>query len=92
MFNDHAFRDRVALSGVNSINWGRIVAQVTYYFVAAAALGGATPEGRLLGANRQFRRHLRGLCGEADGLADRVARDWVEPERHPAAHAGNGRL
>lgn len=39
MFNDHGFRDRVALSGVNSINWGRIVAQVTYYFVAAVALG-----------------------------------------------------
>jgi threonine synthase len=39
MFNDHAFRDRVRLSGVNSINWARIVAQVTYYFVAAAALG-----------------------------------------------------
>ncbi len=39
MFNDHPFRDRVNLSGVNSINWGRIVAQVTYYFVAAVALG-----------------------------------------------------
>jgi threonine synthase len=39
MFNHHAFRDRVKLSGVNSINWGRIVAQVTYYFVAAVALG-----------------------------------------------------
>jgi len=39
MFNDHAFRDRVGLSGINSINWGRIVAQITYYFVAAAALG-----------------------------------------------------
>jgi len=39
MFNDHAFRDRVALAGVNSINWARIVAQVTYYFAAAAALG-----------------------------------------------------
>ena len=39
MFNDHAFRDRVALSGINSINWGRIVAQVTYYVVAAVALG-----------------------------------------------------
>ncbi len=39
MFNDHAFRDRVSLSGVNSINWGRIVAQVTYYFVAGVALG-----------------------------------------------------
>ena len=39
MFNDHAFRDRVQLSGVNSINWGRIVAQVTYYFASAAQLG-----------------------------------------------------
>lgn len=39
MFNDHAFRDRLALSGVNSINWARIMAQVTYYFVAGAALG-----------------------------------------------------
>ncbi|MBS0252660.1 MAG: threonine synthase [Proteobacteria bacterium] len=39
MFNDHAFRDRVELSGVNSINWARIVAQVTYYFYAASRLG-----------------------------------------------------
>ena len=39
LFNHHAFRDAVKLSGVNSINWGRIVAQVTYYFVAAIALG-----------------------------------------------------
>jgi threonine synthase len=39
MFNNHAFRDEVRLSGVNSINWARIVAQVTYYFVAAVALG-----------------------------------------------------
>jgi len=39
MFNDHAFRDRVALSGVNSINWARVVAQVPYYFAAATALG-----------------------------------------------------
>jgi threonine synthase len=39
MFNDHAFRDRVGLSGVNSINWARIAGQVTYYFAAAVALG-----------------------------------------------------
>jgi threonine synthase len=39
MFNHHAFRDQVRLSGVNSINWARIVAQVVYYFTAAAALG-----------------------------------------------------
>jgi threonine synthase len=39
MFNHQAFRDRVRLSGVNSINFARIAAQVVYYFVAAAALG-----------------------------------------------------
>jgi threonine synthase len=39
LFNDHGFRDEVKLSGVNSINWARIMAQVVYYFVAATALG-----------------------------------------------------
>ncbi len=39
MFNHLAFRDRLRLSAVNSINWARIVAQVTYYFAAGAALG-----------------------------------------------------
>jgi threonine synthase len=40
MFADLPFRDRLQLAAVNSINWGRIVAQLTYYFAAAAALGG----------------------------------------------------
>jgi threonine synthase len=40
MFNHHAFRDDLGLSGVNSINWARIVAQIVYYFTAAVALGG----------------------------------------------------
>ena len=39
MFNDHAFRDRQRLAAVNSINWARIVAQIVYYFTAAASLG-----------------------------------------------------
>jgi threonine synthase len=39
LFNDLEFRDRMALSGVNSINWARVVAQSVYYFTAAAALG-----------------------------------------------------
>ena len=39
MFNHFSFRDRVNLSGVNSINWARVVAQVVYYFTAAVALG-----------------------------------------------------
>ena len=39
MFNDFAFRDRVRLAGVNSINWARVLAQVVYYFISATALG-----------------------------------------------------
>jgi threonine synthase len=39
LFNHHSFRDVVSLSGVNSINWARIVAQVVYYFTSAVALG-----------------------------------------------------
>lgn len=39
MFNNHRFRDATALSGVNSINWARIVAQVVYYFTSAVAVG-----------------------------------------------------
>lgn len=39
MFNHHRFRDTVSLSGVNSINWARIVAQAVYYFTAAVSLG-----------------------------------------------------
>ncbi len=39
MFNDHRFRDRVCLSGVNSINWARIMAQIVYYFSSALSLG-----------------------------------------------------
>jgi len=39
MFNDFAFRDRVRLAGVNSINWARVLAQVVYYFSSAVSLG-----------------------------------------------------
>ena len=39
MFNHLDFRDHYALSGVNSINWARIMAQTVYYFTAAVALG-----------------------------------------------------
>ena len=39
MFGDAAFRDRVRLTAVNSINWARVMAQVVYYFTTVAALG-----------------------------------------------------
>jgi threonine synthase len=39
MFTHQRFRDELQLSGVNSINWARVAAQVVYYFTAAVALG-----------------------------------------------------
>ncbi|MGH6760469.1 MAG: threonine synthase [Phyllobacterium sp.] len=39
MFNDLRFRDALSLSGVNSINWARIMPQIVYYFTSAITLG-----------------------------------------------------
>ncbi len=39
MFADVAFRERVRLSAMNSINWARVMAQVVYYVTASARLG-----------------------------------------------------
>ncbi|PYE85000.1 threonine synthase [Pseudoroseicyclus aestuarii] len=39
MFADEAFRDEIGLTAVNSINWGRVLAQVVYFFTSAVALG-----------------------------------------------------
>jgi threonine synthase len=40
MFNDGAFRQRMNLSAVNSINWARVMAQVVYYVTATDHLRG----------------------------------------------------
>lgn len=39
MFADVAFRERVGLAAVNSINWARVMAQVVYYHWAASQVG-----------------------------------------------------
>jgi len=39
LFGDLALRDRLALTGINSINFARILAQIAYYFTSAVALG-----------------------------------------------------
>lgn len=43
MFNDEKFSKAINMSGVNSINWARIVAQSVYYFYAYFRVGNAQP-------------------------------------------------
>ncbi len=40
LFADHAFRDQVGLSAMNSINWARVMAQIVYYVTTQRTLGG----------------------------------------------------
>jgi threonine synthase len=68
MFNDLAFRDSVSLSGINSINWGRIVAQVTYYFVAAVALGAPHRTVRFVVPTGNFGDIFAGYVAKCMGL------------------------
>ncbi len=35
MFADNAFREKINMSGVNSINWARIACQIVYYFYSS---------------------------------------------------------
>jgi threonine synthase len=68
MFNHLEFRDAVGLSGINSINWGRIVAQVTYYFVAAAALGAPHRKVSFVVPTGNFGDILAGFVAKQMGL------------------------
>ena len=92
MFNHHAFRDRVRLSGVNSINWARIVAQVVYYFTVRGRARFAAPQGRFHRADGQFRRRLCRLCRAAHGPADRPPGDRHQRQRHSRPHDRNRQL
>ncbi|MDP1732340.1 MAG: threonine synthase [Devosia sp.] len=68
LFNNHRFRDAVHLSGVNSINWGRIVAQIVYYFSAAVSLGSPHREVAFVVPTGNFGDIFAGYCARRMGL------------------------
>jgi threonine synthase len=72
MFANRTFRDKVKLSGVNSINWGRIVAQIVYYFTAAAALGAPHREVIFTVPTGNFGDIFAGYCAQRMGLPIRT--------------------
>jgi len=68
MFADVGFRDRVRLSGVNSINFGRIVAQIVYYFTAAVSLGAPHRPVSFTVPTGNFGDIFAGYCAKRMGL------------------------
>ncbi len=74
LFNHHTFRDAVALSGVNSINWARVVAQVVYYFTSAVALGAPAREVDFTVPTGNFGDIFAGYVAKRMGLPIRMLR------------------
>jgi threonine synthase len=68
LFNDLALRSQLNLAAINSINWGRIMAQAVYYVSATLALGGpwrhmsfAVPSGNFGDVYAGYVAHRMGL-------------------------------
>lgn len=72
MFAHPSFRDGVKLSGVNSINWGRIVAQIVYYFTSAVALGAPHRAVSFVVPTGNFGDIFAGFCARQMGLPIRT--------------------
>ncbi len=70
MFNDEAFRDTLNLSAVNSINWARVMAQVVYYFTAAAQLGAPDAPISFIVPTGNFGNVYAGYVAHQMGLVD----------------------
>lgn len=68
MFNHSAFRDKVHLSGINSINWARIMAQIVYYFTAAVTLGAPDRKVSFTVPTGNFGDIFAGYCAKRMGL------------------------
>lgn len=70
MFNDAAFRDALNMSAVNSINWARVMAQIVYYFTAAAKLAGGGQKISFVVPTGNFGNVYAGYAAHKMGLSD----------------------
>jgi threonine synthase len=68
MFNDQAYRDRHNLGAVNSINWARIMVQISYYYAAAVALGAPDRETVFAVPTGNFGNVYAGYAARETGL------------------------
>lgn len=74
LFNHHRFRDEVSLSGVNSINWARIVTQAVYYFTSAVSLGAPARQVDFTVPTGNFGDIFAGFVAKRMGLPIRTLR------------------
>jgi threonine synthase len=68
MFNDLAFRDKMRLAGVNSINWARVMAQISYYIFSGLALGAPQRAVSFTVPTGNFGNVFAGLAAKRMGL------------------------
>ena len=102
LFADRAFRERVSLSAVNSINWARIMAQIVYYAVTSQAFDGkrvdyVVPSGNFGNAYAgHMARRMGAMVGnitlaqQCQRRADARRPDWKDQTRHCRADAEPG--
>jgi threonine synthase len=67
-FRDKPLREELGLSGVNSINFARVAAQIGYYFTAAAVLGGPLRKVSFTVPTGNFGDILAGYMAQQMGL------------------------
>lgn len=84
MFGDQPFREEMRLSGVNSINWARIAAQIPYYVYAALALGAPDREVAFAVPTGNFGNVLAAWSARRMGLP--IARLIVAANRNDILH------
>ena len=80
LFGDAAFRKKMQLSAVNSINWARIVAQCVYYVWAALRLGSPGKQVAFAVPTGNFGNVFAGYAAREMGLP--VARFMVGSNRN----------
>ena len=68
LFRDLAFRDRVGLSAINSINWARLMPQIVYYATAALSLGAPDREVAFSVPTGNFGNIFAGYAAKQMGL------------------------
>ncbi|MGD9639057.1 MAG: threonine synthase [Alphaproteobacteria bacterium] len=68
LFGDEAFRRKLKLSAINSINWARIMAQIVYYFRAGTALGAPDKKPYFVVPTGNFGNIFAGFAAHKMGL------------------------